>query len=47
MTKLTYYIQGMDCNEEVTALKKALMPLVKDEKYLAFDLNYKNFIYLY
>jgi Cd2+/Zn2+-exporting ATPase len=38
MTKLTYYIQGMDCNEEVTALKKALMPLVKDEKYLAFDL---------
>ena len=38
MTTHEYYIHGMDCNEEVTVLKNVLMPLVEDEKYLAFDL---------
>ena len=38
MSTFEYYIQGMDCNEEVTALKKELVPLLKSESNLAFDL---------
>ena len=38
MSTFEYYIQGMDCNEEVTALKKELVPLLGSESNLAFDL---------
>ncbi len=33
-----FRIFGMDCAEEVTALKRELLPLVDDERLLAFDL---------
>lgn len=36
--RLEYRIRGMDCAEEVAALKRELMPLVDDEDDLTFDL---------
>ena len=36
--RLEYRIRGMDCAEEVTALKRELAPLVDGEDCLAFDL---------
>ena len=33
-----FRILGMDCAEEVIALKRELVPLVGDERLLAFDL---------
>lgn len=38
MNKLVFKIAGMDCSEEVAALKRALRPLVDREESLAFDL---------
>jgi Cd2+/Zn2+-exporting ATPase len=35
---IQFRVRGMDCAEEVTALKQALVPLVGDENRLAFDL---------
>ncbi len=35
---LQFRVLGMDCAEEVTALKRELAPLVGDEERLAFDL---------
>ena len=35
---LQFRVLGMDCAEEVTALKRELVPLVGDEERLAFDL---------
>jgi len=37
-TKLIFRIHGMDCVEEVTALKDALRPLVGNQEQLAFDI---------
>jgi hypothetical protein len=36
--KHRFRIQGMDCAEEVIALKRELVPLVGDEQRLSFDL---------
>ncbi|MBI5090951.1 MAG: heavy metal translocating P-type ATPase [Candidatus Hydrogenedentes bacterium] len=38
MKTVTFKIVGMDCAEEITALKRELGPLVGGEQYLAFDL---------
>lgn len=35
---ITFRIEGMDCAEEVRVLKRALLPLVRDERRLGFDL---------
>ena len=38
ISHLELRIHGMDCVEEVSVLKRALVPLVEDEERLAFDL---------
>ena len=38
MSKLVFKIAGMDCSEEVAALKRELRPLVESEDSLSFDL---------
>ncbi|MBX7257826.1 MAG: cadmium-translocating P-type ATPase [Candidatus Hydrogenedentes bacterium] len=38
MSKLVFKIAGMDCSEEVAALKRELRPLVDSEESLSFDL---------
>ncbi|MFA6239481.1 MAG: heavy metal translocating P-type ATPase [Candidatus Hydrogenedentales bacterium] len=38
MSKVVFKIAGMDCSEEVAALKRELRPLVESEDSLSFDL---------
>lgn len=38
MSEKIYHIKGMDCNEEVAALKKELKPLIESDSDLSFDL---------
>lgn len=35
---LEFRIHGMDCADEVAILKRELIPIVKDEDRLAFDI---------
>jgi Cd2+/Zn2+-exporting ATPase len=38
MKFLEFKIQGMDCAEELEALKRAISPLVGGESHLTFDI---------
>ncbi|MFC1564989.1 heavy metal translocating P-type ATPase [candidate division KSB1 bacterium] len=38
MTRFTFKIREMDCSEEIAILKKVLIPVLGEEKFLHFDL---------